>query len=332
MNKEGIDNTLINELIEEAVQGYKVTSYKYLDEVKTLVFTYLMNGFTYDEFSKRLEYLNDTYDGKIKIQASKDMKKIKNKTKAKDMKAEGGNYEISEETLDKLKYELDKTSPVKARKKFDKVVKRYYRTTHKTLQKTYIEKDAYLSQNVTKYDKVEKVVPYYSKSTGEVIAYHDIADYNSMIYNVNLLNTAWNSTFDSCQELGEDIIYVEPHPYACPECQEYQGKFYSISGTSLFYPSLQSAVDGGLKHPNCKHILTTYYGQEETDKYSGEIWKEKYDYKQKLNAVNLKLSRLSTDLDIYNKLGNGEMYDKTLGKIQRLTEEQEELKRLTKIN
>lgn len=332
MNKEGIGNTLVNELIDEAVQGYKFTSYKYLDEVKTLVFTYLMNGFTYDEFSERLEDLDKQYNEKIVARTSKDMKRVKNKTKAKDLQAEGGNYEITEEELNKLKYKLDKTSPVKARKKFDKVVKRYYRTTNKTLQKTYIEKDAYLTQNVSKYDKVEKVVPYYSKATGEVIAYHDIADYNSMIYNVNLLNTAWNSTFDSCQELGEDIIYVEPHPYACPECQEYQGKFYSISGTSLIYPSLQSAVDGGLKHPNCKHVLTTYYGQKETDDYSGEYWEEMYKNKQKLNAVNIQINRLKTDLDIYSKLGNGEMVDKTKNKLEKLEEEQNELKNLTKIN
>lgn len=332
MNKEGIDNTLINELIEESVQGYKTISYKYLDEVKTLVFTYLLNGFTYDEFSEHLDILNMQYHEKIVAKTSKDMKRVKNKTKAKDLQAEGGNYEITEEELNRLKYKLDKTSPVKARKKFDKVVKRYYRTTNKTLQKTYIEKDAYLSQNVSKYDKVEKVVPYYSKATGEVIAYHNIADYNSMIYNVNLLNTAWNSTFDSCQELGEDIIYVEPHPYACPECQEYQGKFYSISGKSLIYPSLQSAVDGGLKHPNCKHILTTYYGQKETNDYSGEQWGEMYKNRQKLNAVNLKLSRLKTDLQIYKKIGNGEMVDKVRERIDKLIAEQETLKDLIKIN
>lgn len=327
-----MNNKYINDLIEEAVEGYKAVSYKYLDEVKTLVFTYLLNGFTYDEFKAKLEEVNFKYDGNISTRSKYDSKLIKQKTKEKDMKAEEGNFVISEDKLNELKYKLDKNSPVKARKKFDKVIKRYYRTTHKTLQKTYIDKNAYLTHNVTDYDKVEKVVPYYSKATGGVVSYHDIADYNSMIYNVNLLNTAWNSTFDSCQELGEDIIYVEPHPYACPECQAYQGKFYSITGESITYPSLQSAVDGGLKHPNCKHVLTTYYGQVETNDYSGEYWEEMYKKRKKLYAVNRKLSRLTTDLNIYNKLGNGEMYDKTLGKIERLTKEQEELKKLTKIN
>lgn len=152
-----------------------------------------------------------------------------------------------------------------------------------------------------------------------------------MVYNTNLTSTAWNATFDACVELNEDIVYVEPHPYACPNCQLYQGRFYSITGKSLSYPSLDIAVEGGLKHPNCKHILTTYYGQEETDKYSGPEYEKMYDNRQKLNAVNLSLSRLENDKQIYAQIGNQEMVEKTENKILRLLDERTELRKLTKI-
>lgn len=331
MEKSNIDNKLINELINEAVWGYKTLSYKYLDEVKTLVFTYLLNGFSYEEFEKKLDALGDKYNIKINSKYNKDINNIRNKSYRLAMKGNGGRFQISKEELDSLKYKLDKNSPIRARAKYDKVIKHYYLTTSKNLKKAYIDKDTYLTRAVTKYDKVEKVVPYYSKDTGKIISYHDIADYNSMVYNTNLTSTAWNATFDACVELNEDIVYVEPHPYACPNCQLYQGRFYSITGKSLSYPSLDIAVEGGLKHPNCKHILTTYYGQEETDKYSGSEYEKMYDNRQKLNAVNLSLSRLENDKQIYAQIGNQEMAEKTENKILRLLDERTELRKLTKI-
>lgn len=316
-----MDSKYVNELIEKAVQGYKTTCYKYLDEVKTLVFTYLLNGFTYEEFEDKLEALNFKYFKTLGNKEQKGYKQVAKRVKTKDLKADGGTFEISEDELNELKFKLDMNSPLKAREKFDKVIKRYYRTTKKTLQKEYVQKDTYLSQSLTKYDKVEKVVPYYSQATGEIVSYQDIATYNSMIYNVNLTSTAWNATFESCKELDEDIVYVEPHPLACPHCQAYQGKFYSVTGKTPGYPKLDAVLwqnGGGLKHPNCKHVLTTYVGQEETNLYSGSEWVEKYEAKQKENALKLKKSRLETDKAIYKELGNQKMVDKTDQKLNKV--------------
>lgn len=326
MHNEKFDNKYLNELIGEAVENYKTLDYKYLNEVKILVFNYLLKGYDYEIFKEKLDELNASHFKRMDQVETKGIKNIEEKTKQMrtdeiDKYGVKGEYQISQEELDKLKFKLDKRNKTKARQIFTKTIKRYYRTTNKTLQKTYIDKDAYLSQNVTKYDKVEKVIPYHSHNTGQVVAYHDIASYNSMIYNVNLLSTAWNSTYDACQEMGEDIIYVEPHPYACENCQEWQGKFYSISGKSKNYPSIQKAIDGGLKHPNCKHILTTYYGQEETDDYSSEYWVERYKEFQKYNALVLRKKRLDTDLGIYKELGNQEQVDKLTQKLQKLTTE-----------
>lgn len=326
MYNEKFDNKYLNQLIGESVEKYKALDYSYLNEVKILVFNYLLKGYDYETFKRKLNKLNEEHSKRMDKAQERGIKRIENKTKnmqESELKERGvvGEIEISQDELDSLKFKLDKRNQTKAREKFDRIIKRYYRTTNETLQKEYINKDAYLSQNVTKYDKIEKVVAYHSHNTGEIVAYHDIASYNSMIYNVNLLNTAWNATYNACQELGEDIVYVEPHPYACELCQEWQGKFYSISGRSKNYPNIQTAIDGGLKHPNCKHILTTYYGQKETDDYSSGYWVERYKDFQKYNALVQRKDRLRTDLQIYKKLGNEEQADIAIDKINVLNEE-----------
>lgn len=320
-----MDTLYVNELIEEAVQGYKTLSYKYLDEVKTLVFTYLLNGFTYDKFNEKLKELNLDYTKSLNKKTRKAYKQVKDNVKVKNEKPETdiGTFEISEERLDELKFKLDMNKPLKARERFTKVIRNYYKSTDKTLKKTYIKKEDYLSSKVDKYDKVEKVVPYYSKKTGKVVSYQDIATYNSMIYNVNLTSTAWNATFESCKELDEGVVYVEPHPFACPECQMYQGKFYSITGESSIYPKLEDTLwenGGGLKHPNCRHILTTYVGQKETNDYSSPEWVERYEARSKRRALELKTSRLLNDREIYKKLGNQEKVDKIDQKLEVLAE------------
>lgn len=327
---------LINELIGEAVLGYKTFSYKYLDEVKTLVFTYLIDGFTYEEFNEKLKELNEDYGIKESNRKSKDYKEIRDKTYEKASKGERIGYEISEEEISRLKFKLDEKSGFKARQTYIRRIRDYYKNTSKTLQKDFIIKDKYIESKVDKFDKVEKVVPYYSRDTGKIVAWHDIADYNSMLYNTNLTSVAWNSTFEACQILGEDKVYVEPHAYSCELCQEFQGKWYSISDKPSIYPKLESILwynrdDGtGIKHPNCKHILMTDMGQQETNDYTGAEWVERYDASQKLNALNLKESRLETDKGIYAKLGNQSKVDEIDSKIALIEKEKLEQKRIMK--
>lgn len=328
-----MDTKYVNVLIEEAVRNYKTTSYVYLDEVKTLVFTYLLNGFTYDEFDEKLADLNKKYIKSINRKSKKAFKDVADNVKEKDLKADTGTFEISEEELDRLKFQLDMNSPLKARTKYIRIIKNYYKNTSEILEKEYIDERTFLSRQVDKFDKVEKVVPYYSRTTGEIVSYQNIATYNSMIFNVNLTSTGWNATFESCKELDEDIVYVEPHTYSCPECQIYQGKFYSITGKNLLYPKLENTLwenGGGLKHPNCRHIITTYVGQEESNKYTGPEWEERYEAQQKKRALELKISRLENDLDIYKKLENQEMVDKTNQKLEILANAVEEQKELMK--
>lgn len=73
---------------------------------------------------------------------------------------------------------------------------------------------------------------------------------------------AWNeANFNRLQQYGIDLVVISVHYPCSPLCIPHQGKVFSISGTSTQYPSLQSAIDSGLYHPNCKHSSSGYTGE-----------------------------------------------------------------------
>jgi len=320
----------ISELINEEVQSYSKESYDYLDEVKKLVFNCLIGKISYDIFKGKLNKVNSKYNKIEKNRTSKGYKKVKDKVvETNETPISSEKIDFTEKKLSDLLFKLDKTSQIKAKDKFIKVVTNYYKTTLKTAKKEYISIDDYLKKKLTQYDKVEKVVAYHNQD-GTIRAYHDIASYNSMVYNTNLTSSAWNETINYCYENNTDIVYVEPHPFSCPLCQEWQGKFYSLTGKSSRYENIENAYKGGLKHPNCKHNITTNVGQKETDDYSSDEWKDRYQARQKKQALELKRKRLKTDRDIYKELNNYEEVDKINAQIRTLNSAIKEQKELMK--
>lgn len=320
----------ISEVINEEVQSYSKESYDYLDEVKKLVFTCLIGKISYDIFKGKLNKVNSKYNKIEKDRTSKGYKKVKDKVVETNKKPiSSKKIDFTKEELAKLLFKLDKTSQIKAKDKFIKIITNYYKTTLKTAKKEYISIDDYLKKKLTQYDKVEKVVAYHNQD-GTIRAYHDIASYNSMVYNTNLTSGAWNETINYCYENDTDIVYVEPHPFSCPLCQEWQGKFYSLTGKSSKYENIENAYKGGLKHPNCKHNITTNVGQRETDDYSSNEWVGRYEARQKKQALELKRKRLKTDRDIYKELNNYEEVDKINAQIRTLNSAIKEQKELMK--
>lgn len=320
----------ISEIINEEVQSYSKESYDYLDEVKKLVFTCLIGKISYDIFKGKLNKVNSKYNKIEKNRTSKGYKKVRDKVvETNETPISSEKIDFTEKELSDLLFKLDKTSQIKAKDKFIRVVTNYYKTTLKTTKKEYISIDDYLKKKLSTYDKVEKVVAYHNQD-GTIRAYHDIASYNSMVYNTNLTSSAWNETINYCYENNTDIVYVEPHPFSCPLCQEWQGKFYSLTGKSSKYENIENAYKGGLKHPNCKHNITTNVGQKETDDYSSDEWKDRYQARQKKQALELKRKRLKTDLDIYKELNNYEEVDKINAQIRTLNSAIKEQKELMK--
>ncbi len=180
-----------------------------------------------------------------------------------------------------------------------------------------------------KYDKLDKTIPYFSHKTGDIIRYVDVSTYNSMLYNVNLTRSAWNRAIYDAKLLGNHLWYLPAHPFACENCMLYQGRVYADK-EGLGYPLKEVAIEGGVGHPNCKHVWVSYWSPEQIqrEKYNSSEWEEKYKNKQKIQSVDLEKSRLLADRRIYKELGNQDLVDKTSAKIKTLREKKKELEAL----
>lgn len=183
-----------------------------------------------------------------------------------------------------------------------------------------------LANFMSKYDKLDRTIPYFSHTTGKIIRYVDVSTYNSMLYNVNLTRSAWNRAIYDAKLLGNHLWYLPAHPYACPNCAEYQGHVYADE-KGLGYPLKETAIEGGVGHPNCKHVWVSYWGEEQVqkEKYNSSEWEEKYKTKQKIQSIDLQKSRLLGDRRIYKGLGKQDLVDKTSEKIKHLRERKKEL-------
>lgn len=215
---------------------------------------------------------------------------------------------------------------------------KYYENTQKGLELA-TDKEAYLSNIVKKYDKIDKSIPYFSHTTGKIVSYQTIATYNSMLYNWNLTHSAWNRTEYDAKKLGNNLQYLVAHPYSCPHCMEYQGFVYADdTPTKQEYKVLmkygkrgqymkEDAIRGGVGHPNCKHSWTIFwdYDQIQEDKYNSSEWEEEYEIEQKKQSLDLEKSRLLSDRRIYEKLGDQAKVDELTSKIKAIRDKKKEL-------
>jgi len=298
--------------ITNEVNSYKEETTEYLDQVKILLFSCLLLGTAFiDKFDK----LSREYQIKMINKQAEGIDHIKEVINAPNTSDISETYK---NTLQELK--LDTTSQSAANKKFGVRVKQYYKNALKSVGIDNINIKEYLIKKLDKYEAIEKVVRYKNGS------YYGIDSYNSMVYNTNLTRTAWSETIKRNAVEGNDLVYVIPHMYSCPLCQEWQGMTYSISGHTQGYMKLETAIENGLLHPNCKHVIVAYAGQEDDFTYSTPEWEEKYDIKQKINALNLKKSRLRNENIISAKLDDYENIDKNKKKISAINKEIRALK------
>ena len=298
--------------ITNEVNSYKEETTEYLDQVKILLFSCLLLGTAFiDKFDK----LSKEYQIKMINKQAEGLDHIKEVINAPNTSDISETYK---NTLQELK--LDTTSQSAANKKFGVRVKQYYKNALKSVGIDNINIKEYLIKKLDKYEAIEKVVRYKNGS------YYGIDAYNSMVYNTNLTRTAWSETIKRNAVEGNDLVYVIPHMYSCPLCQEWQGMTYSISGHTQGYMKLDTAIENGLLHPNCKHVIVAYAGQEDDFTYSTPEWEEKYDIKQKINALNLKKSRLRNENIISAKLEDYKNIDKNKKKISAINKEIRELK------
>jgi hypothetical protein len=83
--------------------------------------------------------------------------------------------------------------------------------------------------------------------------------YSEMVARTTLGNSARQGALNRSAEMGNDLVRMSTHARSSPMCEPWEGEVYSLSGTSDKYTDLQTAIDGGAFHPNCKHSLNPYY-------------------------------------------------------------------------
>ena len=317
LQDKGYTEQEIEEYIRREVNNDKNKKYDELDKAKKLFFLFLIGGISVDVFKKELEKTiknpNRDYTEVEKMINSINPDKANNMYKKPNKK-----------DIEKLMFEISSINEKKARDKYIRILTDYYSRTQKTINKEYIKETEYLLDKVSKFDKIEKVIPYYDKK-GRIVAYHDVASYNSMVYNTNLTNAVWNETLKNAIETENDLVYVPGHWGSCPHCFPYEDRVYSLTGTNPIYPNIQVALDGGLKHPNCKHPIENYNSRIQTTP-SQSSSPEVYNALQKINALELKKRRLKIDKEIYKELEGYEKIDKTNQKIRKINQKIREQK------
>ena len=204
---------------------------------------------------------------------------------------------------------------------FGKRLIREYTLKFERLKNYDFDVTSYLTAQIKHYRKIEQCIPYYHKD-GTIASMRTLADYNSMLYNVNLTKSGWNQSIKDAQILGEDLLILNGHPNSCPICASHQGKIYSISGQGD-YPSVDSAELDGVGHPNCKCEWSIYRSK---DQLKQEI-NTKIDYEKhtKEVAIDRELRYARLERKLYQLIGNQEMADRTFQKIKRLRASRKEL-------
>jgi hypothetical protein len=176
-----------------------------------------------------------------------------------------------------------------------------------------MDKTEYLKKKVPRYNS--QTVPYYSN--GRLIRNVKLSTYTAMIENTNLTRSAWNTTLNDADLLGNDKFYIPFHLFSCEHCREYQGRILTREEVET-HLGIDEEQEGDILHPNCKCSLLLYWGGNVrvNPKYSNEELEEQYNIRQKVNALTLKKSELLTDRKIYKELNQQDEVDKTNSKIK----------------
>ena len=317
LQDKGYTEAEIEEYIRREVDKDKNKKYEELDKAKYTYFVFLLGMVGVETFKKEIE--------KIITKPNRNYEKVEKMIKDINPDEVNNVFEKPKiKDIEKLKYKISDFDEKKARDKYIRVITNYYGKSLGTIKTKEIDKAQYLLEKVSKFDKVEKVVPYFDKK-GNIVAYHDIASYNSMVYNTNLTNSVWNETLDNAIKTENDLVYVPGHFGSCPYCLPYEDRVYSLTGVNPIYPNIQVALDGGLKHPNCKHPIENYSSEIKTTP-SVSSPPEVYNSLQKINALELKKRRLRNDKKIYKELGGYEDIDKINQKIRKINQKIKEQK------
>lgn len=81
---------------------------------------------------------------------------------------------------------------------------------------------------------------------------YDPEAYSKMVARTRFMEASNQASVNSALQYGLDLVQVSVHSGACPICQPFQGKIYSISGADKDFPLLDQRPP---YHPHCRHVL-----------------------------------------------------------------------------
>jgi len=132
--------------------------------------------------------------------------------------------------------------------------------------------------------------------------------------------TASRRTLDNCQDLDCDLVEVSAHMGARPSHAAWQGKVYSLSGTSDKYPSFYAVCmpgePDGIGGVNCRHSYYPYFEgmermysdgeldemKEPTVEYNGKKITQ-YEAEQNLRALERGIRKHKLEVDALEATG-----------------------------
>lgn len=188
------------------------------------------------------------------------------------------------------------------------------------------DKQDYLKKKVQKY--TSQIVPYYNRTTGELMRYVDLSTYEAMIFNTNLTRDGWNTTLNDADYIGANLFYIPYHNFSCPECAAMQNKILTRDDVQRLIGHVEEEIEGDILHPNCKCVLTIYENGTKIRKtpYSDSELDEFYHTRQKINTLTLNKERILSDIKIQKSLGNQDEVDKLNQKRNAINSQIRELK------
>ncbi|SDZ00689.1 phage minor capsid protein [Thermoactinomyces sp. DSM 45892] len=86
----------------------------------------------------------------------------------------------------------------------------------------------------------------------------DMSSYTEMSTRSAVARAQIKGHVDRLSHNGYDLVKISSHFDPSPLCKPWQGKVFSISGKHPKYLSLQTSINSGLFHPNCRHSLSAY--------------------------------------------------------------------------
>lgn len=160
-------------------------------------------------------------------------------------------------------------------------------------------------------------------------------------YKVSLRNLAemrvrYEANINDVQQLknsGVKLVWTSSHPNCSPRCKDYQGKLWSLDGTSgtingKRYEPIEKAMrgkkndgNGIISGYNCRHRLVEYTGQPAPNDYTEAEIKREYAIDTKQRNYENRIRQLKTEEKLVRASGDNETAKKLRKKWQYYTKE-----------